>query len=79
MKSLSAKLKDGANELTDKITSADYEKLRAQTKSGFQDFIDTMGKILLTLFKVFGKFMGVLLIFIAGITISFFTIRRYFQ
>ncbi len=66
---LSTKLKDGANEITDKITSADYEKLRAQTKSGFQDFIDTMGKILLTLFKVFGKFMGVLLIFIAGITI----------
>lgn len=67
--SLSTKLKDGANEITDKISSADYEKLRAQTKSGLQDFIDTMGKILLTLFKIFGKFMGVLLIFIAGITI----------
>ncbi|WP_237274865.1 PspC domain-containing protein [Tenacibaculum ovolyticum] len=66
---ISTKLKDGANEITDKISSADYEKLRAQTKSGFQDFIETMGKILLTLFKVFGKFMGVLLIFIAGITI----------
>jgi phage shock protein PspC (stress-responsive transcriptional regulator) len=66
---LSTKLKDGASEITDKISSADYEKLRAQTKSGFQDFIDTMGKILFTLFKVFGKFMGVILIFIAGITI----------
>ena len=66
---LSTKLKDGATEITDKISSADYEKLRAQTKSGFQDFIDTMGKILLTLFKVFGKFIGVILIFIAGITI----------
>ena len=66
---LSSKLKDGANDLSDKISSADYEKLKAKTSSGFQDFIDTMGKILLAVFKVFGKFMGVLLIFIAGITI----------
>ncbi|WP_299157188.1 PspC domain-containing protein [uncultured Tenacibaculum sp.] len=66
---LSSKLKDGASELTDKISSADYEKLKAKTSSGFQDFIDTMGKILLAVFKVFGKFMGVILIVIAGITI----------
>ncbi len=66
---LSTKLKDGAHELSDKISSADYDKLRAQTKSGFQDFIDTLGKILLAVFKVFGKFMGVILIFIAGATL----------
>ena len=67
--SFSTKIKDGATGISEKISSADYEKMRAQTKSGFQDFIDMMGKILLTLFKVFGKFIGVLLIFIAGITI----------
>ncbi|MGQ3679596.1 PspC domain-containing protein [Tenacibaculum discolor] len=67
--SLSSKVKEGAHDLSDKISNADYQKLRNQTKSGFQDFIDTMGKILLAIFKVFGKFMGVLLIFIAGITI----------
>lgn len=66
---LSSKVKEGANELSDKISNADYKKLRNQTKSGAQDFIDTLGKILLTLFKVFGKFMGVLLIFIAGVTL----------
>ena len=66
---LSSKVKEGAHDLSDKISNADYQKLRNQTKSGLQDFLDTMGKILLTLFKVFGKFMGVLLIFIAGITI----------
>lgn len=66
---ISTKLKDGASELSDKISGADYDKIRTQTKSGFQDFIDTMGKILLAVFKVFGKFMGVLLIFIAGVTI----------
>ena len=66
---LSSKVKEGAHDLSDKISNADYQKLRNQTKSGLQDFLDTMGKILLTLFKVFGKFMGVLLIFIPGITI----------
>ncbi|CAL2104086.1 Phage shock protein C (PspC) family protein [Tenacibaculum sp. 190130A14a] len=66
---LSSKVKEGAHELTDKISNADYQKLRNQTKSGAQDFADTLGKILLTVFKVFGKFMGVLLIFIAGITL----------
>lgn len=66
---LSSKVKEGAHDLSDKISNADYQKLRNQTKSGFQDFIDTMGKILLAVFKVFGKFMGVLLIFIAGVTL----------
>lgn len=65
----STKLKDGASEISDKISSADYDKLRNQTKSGFQDFLDTLGKILSALFKVFGKFMGVLLVFIAGVTL----------
>lgn len=55
---LSSKVKEGAHELSDKISNADYQKLRNQTKSGLQDFLDTIGKILLTLFKVFGKFMG---------------------
>ena len=67
--SISSKLKDGASDLTDKISSADYDKLREKTKSGFHDFIDTIGSILLTLFKVLGKFIGILLIFIAGITL----------
>ncbi|TYP98215.1 phage shock protein C (PspC) family protein [Tenacibaculum adriaticum] len=66
---LSLKLKDGANELTEKISSADYEKLRSQTKSGFQDFLDTLGKILSAVFKVFGKFIGVILVFAAGVTL----------
>ena len=66
---LSTKLKDGASEITEKISSADYEKLRNQTKSGFQDFLDTVGKILSALFKVFGKFMGILLVFIAGVVL----------
>ncbi|WP_370397839.1 PspC domain-containing protein [Tenacibaculum dicentrarchi] len=66
---LSTKLKDGATEISDKISSADYEKIRSQTNSKLQDFIGIIGEILRTLFKIFGKFIGVFLIFIAGITI----------
>ena len=66
---ITAKVKDGAHELTDKISNADYDKLRNQTKSGFQDFLDTLGKIIVTIFKVFGKFMGVILVFVSIITL----------
>lgn len=66
---ISSKLKDGASELSDKISNADYSNLRKKTSSGFQDFLDTLGSILLTIFKVFGKFLGVLLICIAGVTL----------
>ncbi len=74
---VSTKLKNGANELTDKISSADYDKLKNQTKSGLQDFLDTLGKILATLFKIFGKFIGALLIFVAGIVLISFVIALF--
>ncbi len=69
LENLSTKLKDGAGELSDKITGADYKKLSKQAKSGFQDFLDTIGKILSALFKIFGKFIGALLIFVSGIVL----------
>ncbi|MFZ3574127.1 PspC domain-containing protein [Tenacibaculum finnmarkense] len=67
--SLSEKLKDGASEISDKFSSADYEKIRSQTNSKLQDFIGIIGEILRVLFKIFGKFIGILLIFIAASTI----------
>ncbi|MCD8409739.1 PspC domain-containing protein [Tenacibaculum finnmarkense] len=67
--SLSEKLKDGASEISDKFSSADYEKIRSQTNSKLQDFIGIIGEILRALFKIFGKFIGILLIFIAASTI----------
>ncbi len=62
---ISLKIKDGA----DKISNADYEQLRNKTKSGLQDFIETVGRILTALLKVFSKFMGVILLFLAGVII----------
>ncbi|CAA0225987.1 PspC domain-containing protein [Tenacibaculum maritimum] len=65
----SSKIKDGASELGDKISSADYEKLRNQTKSGLHDFLNTLGKITTTIFNIFGKFIGVLLMLVAAIVL----------
>ncbi len=69
IENLSLKFKDGANDLSEKISSADYDKLRMQTKSGLQDFLETVGKIFSAIFKVFGKFLGGLLLFISGIAL----------
>lgn len=66
---ISTKIKDGASHISEKISKADYDKYRSESKTGFQDFIDTMGKILLAVFKVFGKFLGALLVFVSGITL----------
>ncbi|CAA0216097.1 PspC domain-containing protein [Tenacibaculum maritimum] len=65
----SSKIKDGASELGDKISSADYEKLRNQTKSGLHDFLNTLGKITTAIFSIFGKFIGVLLMLVAAIAL----------
>ncbi|CAA0145634.1 conserved membrane hypothetical protein [Tenacibaculum maritimum] len=65
----SSKIKDGASELGDKISSADYEKLRNQTKSGLHDFLNTLGKITTAIFNIFGKFIGVLLMLVAAIVL----------
>ncbi|CAA0161824.1 PspC domain-containing protein [Tenacibaculum maritimum] len=65
----SSKIKDGASELGDKVASADYEKLRNQTKSGLHDFLNTLGKITTAIFSIFGKFIGVLLMLVAAIVL----------
>ncbi len=68
---LSTKLKDGASEIGDKISNTDFSEMRTKSKSGIQDLLDTVGKILLSVFKVFGKFIGVLLIIFSAITLIF--------
>jgi len=59
---VSEKIKKGANEISDTIN----KKYSKRSKNGFQDFLDALGKIILAVFKVVGKFIGVLLLFIAS-------------
>ncbi|NVK52817.1 MAG: PspC domain-containing protein [Flavobacteriaceae bacterium] len=65
---VSGKIKEGANDVTQKVNEG-FKKGSKKAKSGFQDFLDTLGTIILTIFKIIGKFIGVILIFVAAITI----------
>jgi phage shock protein PspC (stress-responsive transcriptional regulator) len=64
---VSEKLKDGASEFSEKIN----QTFSAKTKknNGLQDFLNTISKIILTLFKVLGKFIGVIFIFVGAAAI----------
>ena len=66
---ISQKVKDGANDMGEKISSADYKKYKTKAKSGLQEFLDTVGNIIMVLLKVFAKFIGALIIFIAAVTL----------
>jgi len=63
----SEKFKDGANEFSEKMNQTFSGKTKKN--NGLQDLIDTIGKIILVFFKVIGKFIGIILVFIAGAVI----------
>jgi phage shock protein PspC (stress-responsive transcriptional regulator) len=64
---VSEKLKDGASEFSEKIN----QTFSAKTKknNGLQDFLNTIGKIILILFKAIGKFIGVIFVFVGAAAI----------
>ncbi len=59
-------LKDGIDDVSEHLKKKNYQ---SKVKSGSQEIVSLFGKILSTFFNIFGKFIGALLIFIAGITI----------
>ena len=63
----SEKFKDGANEFSAKMN----ETFSGKTKknNGLQDFLNTIGKIILAFFKVLGKFMGVIFVIVGACVI----------
>lgn len=66
---ISEHVKEGASEFSDKLKNADYKKYESKAKSGLQDILETIEKIFTALFKVLGKFIGALLIFISAATL----------
>ncbi|GHC53453.1 PspC domain-containing protein [Ulvibacter litoralis] len=72
------KFKEGYDNVADKLKNADYDKYGQKIKSGSSDFFETLGRILLTILKIFVKFIGVLLILVSistliGLIIGMFT------
>lgn len=65
---VSGKIKDGANDVSQKLNKG-FKKGSKKASSGLQDFLDTLGTIILTIFKIIGKFIGVILMFVAAITL----------
>lgn len=65
IENIEKKIRTAIENVDEKIKNADYGK----AKSGFQDFLETLGKIVLSLFKVVGKLMGVLLMFLSIIAL----------
>lgn len=61
------KVKEGFEEVAEKVRNVDYDKVGQKVKSSGKTFFDALGDIILLLFKVVGKFIGILLIII-GVT-----------
>jgi phage shock protein PspC (stress-responsive transcriptional regulator) len=59
------KFKEGYDNVADKVKDADYDKYKQNAKKGASGFFNVLGSILLTIFKIFVKFFGILLIIIA--------------
>ena len=72
------KFKEGYETVADRVKNADYDKYGQKVKSGASGFFDTLGNILLTILKIFVKFIGVILIItslatLVGLIVGLFT------
>lgn len=76
-KHVTSKIKDGAEGLGEKISNADYKKYGKKAKSGFQEFLDTLGTIIVGFFKVIGKFAGFILMMVSAIVLVSFVIAIF--
>ncbi|MEX0287976.1 MAG: PspC domain-containing protein [Flavobacteriaceae bacterium] len=59
------KVKESIEDVADRIQNADYSKVKSSGKT----FFDTLGDVIMFLFKVFGKFIGILLVIIGAATL----------
>ncbi|SNR45075.1 phage shock protein C (PspC) family protein [Lutibacter agarilyticus] len=67
---VTSRVKDGVNDVTEKVKRSNFKKnVSSKSKSGLDEIIDVLSKIILTIFKVFGKFIGIILILIASLTL----------
>ena len=63
------KVKEGFDDVADRVKSVDYEKVGNTVKKGGKTVFDTFGDIVMFLFKIFGKFIGILLVIIGASTL----------
>jgi phage shock protein PspC (stress-responsive transcriptional regulator) len=63
------KVKEGFDDVAEKVKNVDYSEVGNKMKSGGKTFFDTIGDIIMFFFKVFGKFIGIILVIIGAATI----------
>ena len=73
------KFKEGFDNVADRVKNVDYDKYGNKIKTGTSSFFDSLGEVIVTLFKVFAKLIGVFIIFVSlstivGLVIGFFTV-----
>ncbi|MGO4818205.1 PspC domain-containing protein [Flavobacterium sp. W22_SRS_FP1] len=71
------KVREEFENVSDKIKNADYDKYGNQIKSGAGKIGSSLGDFILSVFKVFAKFLGILLI-ITGLTTLIFLLIGVF-
>ncbi len=69
--SIEKKVREEFDAVSDKIKNVDYDKFGNQVKTGADKFAGSLSEIITTVFKIFAKFIGVILI-ITGLTVLFF-------
>ncbi|KAB1155040.1 PspC domain-containing protein [Flavobacterium luteum] len=56
------KVREEYDTVSDKLKNADYNKMGNQVKTGFGKFISEIGDVFLSIFKIFAKILGVIII-----------------
>lgn len=63
------KIRDGFDNVSEKVKNVDYEKYGSKIKSNSKSFFETIGDVLLFCLKIFAKFIGIILIVIGASTL----------
>ncbi|GAA4274923.1 PspC domain-containing protein [Aquimarina gracilis] len=63
------KIKEGFDDVADTVKNVDYQKYSSKVKSSSTTFFEALGDVMLFLLKIFVKFIGVILLITAGITL----------
>ena len=73
------KVKEGFDDVAEKVKNVDYNEVGNKVKQGGKTIFDTLGDIIMFFFKVFGKFIGIILIItgasvVIGLSIALLTV-----
>lgn len=73
------KVKEGFEDVAEKVKNVDYEKVGNRVKDGSKNFFNVIADIIMFFFKIIGKFIGIILIItgaagIVALFVGFFTV-----